>query len=67
MRLARVPVPSARGTLVFAAVVITFGAVLASLLGEADLITYGAIFSLGVVALSYVPLTGYAGQVSSVS
>jgi branched-chain amino acid transport system permease protein len=49
---------------VFAAVVVAFGAVLASLLGEADLITYGAIFSLGVVALSYVPLAGYAGQVS---
>jgi len=63
-RLARVPLPSARGTLVFAAVVVAFGAVLASLLGEADLITYGAIFSLGVVALSYVPLAGYAGQVS---
>lgn len=63
-RLAPVPIPTVRGTLVFAAATIAFGVVLASVLGEADLITYGAIFSLGVVALSYVPLAGYAGQIS---
>ena len=34
------------------------------MLSQADLITYGAIFSLGLVALSYVPLAGYAGQIS---
>jgi branched-chain amino acid transport system permease protein len=33
-------------------------------LGKPDLITYGPIFSLGIVALSYVPLAGYAGQIS---
>ena len=37
---------------------------LASVLSQADLITYGAIFSLGLVGLSYVPLAGYAGQIS---
>ncbi|WP_371657597.1 ABC transporter permease [Streptomyces sp. NBC_00280] len=63
-RLAPVPVPTPRGTLVFAAATVAFGIVLASMLGEADLITYGPIFALGVVALSYVPLTGYAGQIS---
>ncbi|MFE2701190.1 branched-chain amino acid ABC transporter permease [Streptomyces mirabilis] len=63
-KLRPVPVPTARGTAVFAVCVVAFGAVLASVLGEADLITYGAIFSLGVVALSYVPLAGYAGQIS---
>jgi branched-chain amino acid transport system permease protein len=63
-RLAPVPVPTIRGTVVFAAATIASGVVLATVLSPADLITYGAIFSLGIVALSYVPLAGYAGQIS---
>ncbi len=63
-RLSRVPLPTMRGTLWFAAGTVVFGVVLASVLGDSDLITYGPIFSLGIVALSYVPLAGYAGQVS---
>src|SRR6266567_4548263 len=63
-RLRPVPAPTMRGTAVFAAAVVAFGVVLASVLSNADLIAYGAIFSLGIVALSYVPLAGYAGQIS---
>lgn len=63
-RLAKVPLPTMRGTLGFAAATVVFALILATVLDEADLITYGPIFSLGVVALSYVPLAGYAGQVS---
>ncbi|WP_405735409.1 ABC transporter permease [Streptomyces sp. NBC_01537] len=63
-RLRQVPVPTLRGTAVFAAATIAFGVVLASMLSDSDLITYGPIFSFGVVALSYVPLAGYAGQIS---
>jgi branched-chain amino acid transport system permease protein len=63
-RLVKVPMPTVRGTILFAAVVVALGAVLASLLGKSDLVTYGPIFSLGVIALSYVPLAGYAGQIS---
>ncbi|MFK4105229.1 ABC transporter permease [Streptomyces sp. NPDC019531] len=63
-RLVRVPAPSLRGTAVFAAATVGFALVLATVLGEADLVTYGPIFSLGIVALSYVPLAGYAGQIS---
>src|SRR6266566_1704978 len=63
-RLRPVPAPTIRGTAVFAAAVVAFGVVLASVLSNADLISYGAIFSLGIVALSYVPLAGYAGQIS---
>ena len=63
-RLAVVPVPTVRGTAVFAAATVLFGVVLATVLGPADLATYGPVFSLGVVALSFVPLAGYAGQVS---
>ncbi|MFA1546209.1 branched-chain amino acid ABC transporter permease [Actinomadura chokoriensis] len=63
-RLGRVPLPTMRGTAVFAAATVLLGAVLASVLDEPDLITVAPIFSLGVVALSYVPLAGYAGQIS---
>ncbi|MFF0011433.1 ABC transporter permease [Streptomyces sp. NPDC005374] len=63
-RLTAVPAPSLRGTAVFAACTVVLALVLATVLGEADLVTYGPIFSLGIVALSYVPLAGYAGQIS---
>ncbi|GAA4994525.1 hypothetical protein GCM10023205_79150 [Yinghuangia aomiensis] len=63
-RLAAVPLPTVRGTAIFAGATVVFALMLATVLGEADLVTYGPIFSLGVVALSYVPLAGYAGQVS---
>lgn len=63
-QLVQVPVPSVRGTAVFAAATVTFGVVLASVLSDSDLLTYGPIFSLGTIALSFVPLTGYAGQIS---
>lgn len=63
-RLVPVPAPTLRGTAVFAAATVAFALVLATTLDEADLSTYGPIFSLGIVALSYVPLAGYAGQIS---
>ncbi|MCT9079614.1 branched-chain amino acid ABC transporter permease [Streptomyces fulvoviolaceus] len=63
-RLVQVPAPPLRGTLVFAASTVAFAVVLATVLGEADLVTYGTIFPLGIVALSYIPLAGYAGQIS---
>jgi len=37
---------------------------MATTLGEVDLITYGQIFSIGIIALSLVPLVGLAGQIS---
>ncbi|HEX4290178.1 MAG TPA: ABC transporter permease [Trebonia sp.] len=64
LRLRPVPVPTLRGTAVFAAAIIASGVVLATVLSQPDLITYGAIFSFGLIALSYVPLSGYAGQIS---
>ena len=63
-KLSQVPVPTMRGTAGFAAATVAFGVVLASVLSESDLITYGSIFSFGVIALSFVPLAGYAGQIS---
>src|SRR6266700_3901661 len=64
LRLRPVPLPSVRGSAVFTAATIAFGVGLATVLSQADLVTYGAIFSLGLVALSFVPLAGYAGQIS---
>ena len=63
-QLSQVPLPSVRGTLAFGGVIVAFGVVLATVLGEADLVTYGQIFAFGVIALSFVPLAGYAGQIS---
>ncbi|MDL4816351.1 ABC transporter permease subunit [Actinomadura opuntiae] len=63
-RLAPVPLPSVRGALVFAASVVVVGVVMATVLQGKDLITLGPLLPLGMVALSYVPLTGYAGQIS---
>ncbi|WP_436791794.1 branched-chain amino acid ABC transporter permease [Yinghuangia sp. YIM S10712] len=63
-RLGKVPMPTMVGTMYFALGTVIFGLILATVLNEASLITYGPIFSLGVVALSYVPLAGFAGQIS---
>ena len=58
------PTPTIRGALAFAAGVAAIGVVLATTLSDPDLITYGRVFSIGIVALSLVPLVGYAGQIS---
>ncbi|HEU5027578.1 MAG TPA: ABC transporter permease [Spirillospora sp.] len=63
-RLAPVPLPSMRGALVFAASVVVAGVAMATVLQGKDLITLGPLLPLGMVALSYVPLAGYAGQIS---
>jgi len=64
IKLSPVPVPTLRGTALFAAGTIAFGVALATVLSQTDLVTYGPIFSVGLIALSFVPLAGYAGQVS---
>ena len=58
------PMPSIRGTLVFGAVVILGGVVLATTLSVPDQLTYGRIFPIAIIALSLVPLVGFAGQIS---
>ncbi|WP_068274346.1 ABC transporter permease subunit [Aldersonia kunmingensis] len=63
-RLTRVPLPTLRGTAIFGGVIVVFALVLATVLSEADLVTFGLIFPMGVIALSFVPLAGYAGQIS---
>ena len=56
--------PSPSGLLLLGGFVIAGGFVLITTVNTTDQITYGQIFSLGIVALSLVPLIGYAGQIS---
>ena len=58
------PMPSWSGTFIFAAAVIFAGVVLATTLSNGDAVTYAKIFSVGILALSLVPLVGFAGQIS---
>lgn len=63
-KLSAVHLPTVRGSAVFAVVVVLVGLMLATMLSESDLITYGQIFAFGVIGLSFVPLAGFAGQIS---
>ena len=58
------PAPSMQGALLFAGTVLAAGVVMATTLDQVDAITYGQIFSVGIIALSLVPLVGLAGQIS---
>jgi len=58
------PLPSIRGSLIFAATVAFGGVVLMSTLSRPDLITYGKLFPIAIIALSLVPLVGFGGQIS---
>jgi branched-chain amino acid transport system permease protein len=53
-----------QGALLFAGIVLAGGVVMATTLDAVDAITYGQIFSIGIIALSLVPLVGLAGQIS---
>ena len=64
IKLHPVPVPTIRGTALFGLATIAFGVILATTLSASDLVSFGPIFSFGLIALSFVPLAGYAGQVS---
>ncbi|WP_326655954.1 branched-chain amino acid ABC transporter permease [Streptomyces sp. NBC_00385] len=59
-----VPMPGRRGSLLLAGAIVTLAVVFVTVLDENAVISYGVVFSLGLVALSFVPLAGLAGQVS---
>jgi branched-chain amino acid transport system permease protein len=59
-----VPLPSWRTALCTAAVLVASTAVLAGLLGDADILRTTRVFGIALIALSLVPLTGFGGQVS---
>lgn len=58
------PAPSAPGMAMLAVAVVAGAAVLVTTLDTSSVLTYAQIFPLGIVALSLVPLVGYAGQIS---
>ncbi len=58
------PAPSVSGMMMLAAVVVAGGVVMATTLDTTSQISYGQIFPLAIVALSLVPLVGFAGQIS---
>jgi branched-chain amino acid transport system permease protein len=58
------PMPTIRGTLIFAGVVVLGGVVMTTTMSTPDLLTYGRLFPIGIVALSLVPLVGFGGQIS---
>ena len=58
------PMPSVKGALIFAGVIVLGGITLAATLSTPDQIVYGRLFPIGIVALSLIPLVGYGGQIS---
>lgn len=63
-RLGIIPRPSLAKGLVAGAALFVGIAILGSILQGADLRTLGLAVGIAIVMLSYVPLTGYAGQIS---
>ncbi|MBS1847247.1 MAG: ABC transporter permease [Actinobacteria bacterium] len=63
-RLGRIPRPSVAKALTASAVVLVVVVIVSSLLTGANLRALGLAVALAIVMLSYVPLTGYAGQIS---
>ncbi|MEZ5138034.1 MAG: branched-chain amino acid ABC transporter permease [Acidimicrobiales bacterium] len=61
---ARVPDPSWRTVLLSSAALVAAAAVLPELVSAKALTSVGYGLALGIVALSLIPLTGYAGQIS---
>lgn len=59
-----VPMPAWRTAAFTATGIVLAGLALAGLLGDADALRATRIFGVALVALSLVPLTGFAGQVS---
>jgi branched-chain amino acid transport system permease protein len=61
---ARVPNPSWRMVVISSAVLVAVAAVLPGLVSDKTLTSVGYGLALSIIALSLVPLTGYAGQIS---
>jgi branched-chain amino acid transport system permease protein len=59
-----IPMPSWSRSLVTAGVIVVVGVYLANLLSPSDALGVSRILGLGIIALSLVPLVGFAGQMS---
>lgn len=58
------PAPSVNGAIGFCVAVLIGGAMLATTLSPSDLLKYQDIFPIAIIALSLVPLLGFANQAS---
>ena len=58
------PLPTWTGALAFAGAAVALAVVLATTLAPPDMITYARIFPMAAIALSFVVLVGFAGQIS---
>ncbi len=63
-RLGRIPRPSLRKGVIAGVLLVIGVALVAQVLQGANLRNLGVVVALAIVMLSYVPLTGYAGQIS---
>jgi branched-chain amino acid transport system permease protein len=59
-----IPMPTMRGAAIFAAVCVAGSVIAMPLLTRSNTVTMTRLFGIGIVALSMVPLIGFAGQVS---
>jgi branched-chain amino acid transport system permease protein len=59
-----IPLPSRHGALITAVTVVIIAVVLANLLPASDAVRVSRILGIAIIALSLVPLVGFAGQVS---
>jgi len=58
------PIPTLRGGATFVAAVVAAAVLLPPIMTDANTLNLGLVFAYAVIALSLVPLTGFAGQVS---
>ena len=63
-QLSPVPLPTMRGTWFLAAVIVLFGVILATVLSDSDILSYGRIFAVGVDRCRTMPLARVPGQIS---
>jgi branched-chain amino acid transport system permease protein len=59
-----IPLPSRGGSLITAGVIVLVALALANLLGASDALRVSRMLAIAIIALSLVPLVGFAGQVS---
>ncbi|HEY2815274.1 MAG TPA: ABC transporter permease [Acidimicrobiales bacterium] len=60
----RMPMPSWGGSLVACGCVVVVTAVITTMITDSNALTLTRVFAVGVIALSLVPLVGYAGNIS---
>lgn len=58
------PMPSIRGTMIFGGIVILAAITMNATMSVPDLLVYGRLFPIAIIALSLIPLVGFAGQIS---